>query len=230
HTQLLHSLGIQSAYDLKQAPAKWIRQHMTVMGEKIVAELNGIRAFTLDDMEGDKQMITVSRSYTSAIQKKETLEILIRSYIERAAEKLRQQNLTAKGVLTYVRSNRFMTDTYYRNQHLTPLPFASSYTPTLVKAALHNLDQIFKPGIGYKKVGVCLVDLHKENHLQYGLFEGHNPRHQGTMCMIDKLNQRMGSRSLRFGVTRTMSTTTSTSRCRLSPAYVTEWDQLMRVR
>lgn len=230
YTRLLHSFGLQSAYDLKQASPKWVRQYMGVMGEKIVAELNGHCAFTLHDVEADKKMITVSRSYAPAIQNKAALATLIRGYVERAAEKMRRQNLVAKGVLTYVKSNRFQRESYYRNAHLTHLPLASSYTPTLIKAALYNLDTIFKTGIDYKKAGVCLVDLHREDQLQYGLFEGSDPRHHPTMNMIDTLNLRMGPRTIRFGNIRKLTTKTNTSCNRLSPAYVTEWDQLMRVR
>ena len=40
-----------------------------------------------------------------------------------------------------------------------PLEPVSSYTPALLKAAHGLLEQLYQPGVGYKKLGVMLLDL-----------------------------------------------------------------------
>lgn len=229
HSRNLKALGIQTAYDLKRAPLKWARQHMTVVGEKLVTELNGTCVHYLEEEMPDNKMITVSRSYLKPVQEKETLQNIIRGYIERAAEKMRQQGQVARGVLVFVKSNRFDKASYYSNCYLTHLPIASSYTPALIKAAHKSLDQIYKQGIDYKKAGVCLMELSKGESFQFSLFDQQDPRHTRLMESVDFLNRVYGARSVRFGSTRSTHQD-STSRERLSPAYVSDWDQLMRVR
>jgi DNA polymerase V len=229
HSRNLKSIGILTAYDLKRAPLKWVRQYMTVVGEKLVTELNGTCAHFLEEEIPDKKMITVSRSFSKPIQKQENLQSIIRGYIERAAEKMRQQNQVARGVLAFVKSNRFDKSSYYSNGYLTYLPIASSYTPDLIKAAHRSLDHIYKQGIDYKKAGICLMELSKVERCQFSLFEQQDPRHTRLIESVDFLNKIHGVRSVRFGSTLATPQGT-TSRERLSPAYVSDWDQLMKVR
>lgn len=204
HSWNLKALGIQTAYDLKKAPLKWVRQHMTVVGEKLVTELNGTCAHSLEEEMHDKKMITVSRSYLKPIKEKSTLQGVISGYIERAAEKMRQQGQVARGVLVFVKSNRFDRDSYYSNSYLTNIPIHSSYTPTLIKAAHKSLDQIYKQGIDYKKAGVCLMELSKGESCQFSLFDQQDSRHTRLMESVDFLNKAHGARTVRFG--RTHST------------------------
>jgi DNA polymerase V len=228
NSHTLHSLGIATAYDLKHAPLKWIRKNFGVVGEKIVSELNGISTFNLEETHPDKKMITVSRSFSVPVMDKACLENTIRGYVERAAEKLRHQGLTAHGVAVSIRSNRFAETPYYSSDHLTPLSLPSCYTPELIKAALSSLDRIYKPGIAYKKAGVCLVELERADKVQFSLFKNPDPRHTRLMTCVDQINQK-APHSIRFGSTYTTPPATTT-RNNLSPAYVSDWTQLMRVR
>lgn len=228
NSHTLHSLGIATAYNLKHAPLKWIRQHFSVVGEKIVSELNGISAFDLEETYPDKKMIIVSRSFATPIMNKACLEKTIRRYVERAAEKLRHQGLTARGITVFIRSSRFDHNHYYSNNHLTQLSLPSCYTPELIKAALSSLDRIYKSGIVYKKAGVCLVELERANKIQFSLFKEPNPRHARLMTCVDHINQKAPN-SIRFGSTYPTSPALTT-REKLSPAYVSDWTQLMRVR
>lgn len=228
NSHTLHSLGIATAYDLKNAPLKWVRQHFSVVGEKIVSELNGISAFDLEEVYPDKKMITVSRSFATPLMNKACLEHTIRRYVERAAEKLRRQGLTAHGVTVFIRSNRFAQTDYYSNNHLTQLSLPSCYTPQLIKAALSSLDRIYKSDIGYKKVGICLVGLERAHKIQFSLFKEPDPRHARLMTCVDHINQKAPN-SIRFGSANTRPPAL-TLREKLSPAYVSDWTQLMRVR
>lgn len=142
---------------------------------------------------------------------------------------MRQQSQVARGVFVFVKSNRFDKASYYSNGYLTQLPIASSYTPDLIKAAHRSLDHIYKQGINYKKAGVCLMELSKGQSCQLSFFDQQDPRHTRLMESLDFLNKAHGARSVRFGITNS-TPQGSTTREKLSPAYVSDWGQLMKVR
>ncbi|OJX12661.1 MAG: hypothetical protein BGO77_06580 [Caedibacter sp. 37-49] len=84
HTKYLLAQGINTALKLKEAPPKWIRQKMSVVGERIVTELNGRISYELEEESDSKKMITVSRSFPKDVTSYEELEFAICSFIERA--------------------------------------------------------------------------------------------------------------------------------------------------
>lgn len=63
YAKYLLSHNIDTALKLKQAPPKWIRQKMGVVGERIVTELNSQISYELEEENDAKKMITVSRSF-----------------------------------------------------------------------------------------------------------------------------------------------------------------------
>jgi DNA polymerase V len=128
----------------------------------------------------------------------------------------------------FVKSRRVKHVLNYSNTYLGIYLF-STHTPHLIKAAHRSLDQIYKKGIDYKKAGVCLMELSKGENGQFSLFDQQDPRHTRLMESVDFLNKTHGVRSLRFGSAGATSQA-ATTRDKLSPAYVSDWHQLMRVR
>jgi DNA polymerase V len=59
--------GITTALDLKRADPKAIRRKMTVVGERLVYELNGRSCLPLELVAPPRQGLTVSRSFSSSI-------------------------------------------------------------------------------------------------------------------------------------------------------------------
>ena len=59
----LEAQGITTALDLKRADPKAIRRKMTVVGERLVRELNGYPCLPLELVEPPRQGLTVSRSF-----------------------------------------------------------------------------------------------------------------------------------------------------------------------
>lgn len=94
--------------------------------------------------------------------------------------------------------------------------------------ALGVLDRIYNPVVAYKKAGVCLVGLERADKIQFSPFKGPDPKHKHLMACVDRINQK-AARSIRFGSTH-ITPPAATTRERLSPAYVSDWGQLMRVR
>jgi DNA polymerase V len=68
---LLNTQGILTAQDLKYAPPKWIRKHLTIVGLRILQEINGAPCIPLEELPPTKKGIPCSRSFGKPI---ETLE------------------------------------------------------------------------------------------------------------------------------------------------------------
>ena len=62
----LRTLGIGTAWQLREASPKHLRKHFSVVMERIVWELRGVDCIHLDDMTQPKQQIMVSRSFGGA--------------------------------------------------------------------------------------------------------------------------------------------------------------------
>ena len=69
----LEAQGIATALDLKRADPKAIRRQMTVVGERLVYELNGRACLPLELMPPPRKGMTVSRSFG------QTMAALLRS-------------------------------------------------------------------------------------------------------------------------------------------------------
>lgn len=72
------------------------------------------------------------------------------------------------------------------------------------------------------------MELSKVESCQFSLFDQQDPRHTRLMESVDFLNSSYGARTVRFGSTHSTPQGTTT-REKLSPAYVSDWGQLMKV-
>jgi len=62
-TRRLNRLGIDKPLELREANPHFIRQHLGVVGERIVYELRGTSCIELEEITADKQNICCSRSF-----------------------------------------------------------------------------------------------------------------------------------------------------------------------
>jgi DNA polymerase V len=94
------------------------------------------------------------------------------------------------------------------------------------------LARIFKAGYRYTKAGVLLEDLVDQTHVQGGLFDTaeSSPRRQALMATLDRIHARFGRAEVGMGHAGVKATKGwSIRRGRLSPAYTTDWSQLLVV-
>ncbi|AIL13843.1 hypothetical protein IM40_10760 (plasmid) [Candidatus Paracaedimonas acanthamoebae] len=229
YAKYLLSHNIDTALKLKQAPPKWIRQKMGVVGERIVTELNGHISYELEEESDAKKMITVSLSFKEPKTEYEEIESTISAFIERAAEKLRGEGRVTSQVLVFIKTNRFSEEDYYSNSHLIHLDIATDYTPALLKAGKKGLKKIFRDGFHYKKAGVCLIGLVDKEQVQYSLFTRPSPKHEILMQTIDHLNKKYGKRAVSYAAVG-QKALTLTSREHLSSKYTTSWNELATVK
>ena len=231
----LNTLGIQTAWQLREAAPKHLRKHFSVVVERIIYELRGENCISLDDMEQPKKQIMVSRSFGRLTNDKADLHEAIRVHTSRAGEKLRKQAGLARAIMVFVRTNRFRADLpSYSKSLVVPLPHPTDDSRELVRAAITGLESIFKENIWYQKCGVMLLDLCDHNNEQLGLLaekksDEERIRSDKLMATVDKLNREHGKGTVRLGMPRKGNAWELKCQHR-TPRYTTHWNELPVVK
>ncbi|MDQ3829875.1 MAG: hypothetical protein M3361_11345 [Candidatus Tectomicrobia bacterium] len=120
----LEAQEIVTALDLKQADPKAIRRKMTVVGERLVHELNGRPCLPLELVEPPRQDLMVSRSFGQTLTALRPIKDALVAFVGRAGEKLRRQQLMAGQVMVFVTTNRFSArQPFYANSATVRLPY-----------------------------------------------------------------------------------------------------------
>lgn len=224
----LQEIGIHSVLDLKRTPAKRLGARFSIVFERIVEELNGVACLELDDVAPVKQQITSSRSFGMLTSSLPDLEQALISYTTRASEKLRQQRSMAGGIQVYIRTNPHKErDPQYQPSILMPLAEPTDDTRLFCHAALHGLRQIYRSGYAYQKAGVTLTQIISAADRPNTLFDDTVTRQksQALMMTLDRINNRMGSGTLKLLGEGTHQCWAMRRESR-SKRYTTEWDEL----
>ncbi|OCG01803.1 Y-family DNA polymerase [Gilliamella sp. wkB308] len=232
----LQTLGIHTAWDLRQANLKQIRQQFSVVLERTILELQGINAIELDDIATPKKNIMTSRSFGQLTGELFDLQEAIRIHASRGAEKLRQQKSIANAVLVFLKTNQFRQDLIQYNPSIVvPLLSPTDDTRVIIHAAQQGLTAIYKKGFLFMKSGVMLLDLKaKDSFCQSDLFALNNlpvlqQKNDNLMKTIDTINQKMGKNTIQLGGSR-KTAPWQIKRERLSQRYTTRWDELPLVK
>ena len=231
----LKKLGIESAWQLRQADPKHIRRHFSVVQERIVWELRGQAAITLDDMTQPKQQLMVSRSFGRLTNDLSDVCEALRHHTARAGEKMRKQASVTSGVMVFISTNSFRSDLpQYRNRIVVSLPRPSDDSRALIAAAMQGLRHLWRKGYHYHKAGVMLLDLSPKANRQLTLTESPQTeaealRSERLMATVDQLNRELGKGTVQLGLPRQNNAWTLRSEHR-TPRYTTNWKELTRVK
>jgi DNA polymerase V len=130
----------------------------------------------------------------------------------------------------FLRTNPFRDCPQYHNGALVQLPVPTDSTSELIKYAEQGVEQIFREGFEYHKVGVMLAGFFPIDRSQIQLFE---PEDRVRMAIVsetmDKINKQMGTNTLYFAAEGNRRTW-SMKRERKSPHYTTDWDDIPKVK
>lgn len=201
YVRFLKNRGIDTAYKFQCLPKAFVRKHMSVIGERILKELNGVSCIPLELIPKAKQTLTVSRTLKSATPSYEDVRQAIACHTVRACEKLRSHKLIAGGITIYISSSHHPKGEYYAQSTTVTFPEPTALTQPIVQAALASFEFIFKKGIYYKKTGVTLIGLVNERTVQKDLFFSGYSYPLSLMKAIDQINATYGRNTLIFGAT-----------------------------
>lgn len=229
-TARLYRQGIRTGLELKRADGGWARKHLTVVGARIVMELNGISCLPLAKAPSSKKSIVTSRSFGQPVTAVSDLREAVITFASRAAVKLREQQLEAGALHLFLATSRFgEPSTVYSNGQTITLPSPTADTPILITMALRCLQSLYKPGYGYQKAGVMLAGLAPRGYRQQSLFAPAAAENRPLMTALDQINSKWGTDTIRYGLTGA-GKSWEMRQSRKSPAYTTNWRELPVVK
>ena len=189
--------NISTALDFAQMSEPYIRRYLKTGGLRTWNELHGIRSI---ELERDSAQKSLSHSQTFAFMTddKQRLRELTADFVSKLAYKLRAQNSMCKTVCLFFRTNRHRPDLpQYAANDSRSLPAPTQDTRVIMETALQLLDQLFRPGFMYKKLGVVLSDFVPSTAVQLDLFNADNDdKSRKLMRALDDINNRFGAQTI----------------------------------
>lgn len=127
HCKLLTQYNVKTAYDFTQLPVGWVRQKMTITGERMWKELNGISCIDMEYAPPAKKTICTSRAFGQTVTDLEELKESVSSYAAICAEKLRKQKSCALSLMVFIHTNNFRENLpqYFQNS-IVKFPVATN--------------------------------------------------------------------------------------------------------
>ena len=238
----LNAGGISTVADLLKADVHTLRRQFSVVLERTVMELHGVRTIELDDVAAPRQQMMCSRSFGRPVYAIADMIEAVSAHATRVAEKVRQDQSLAGAVHVFVHTSPHRKqDKQYSASVTVPLVRPTADTRLLASAALTGLHAIYREGYRYEKAGVMLVELQPDTVRQGELDlvnDGVEPRHAVSrdrsklMSAMDTLNARYGKGSVQLGSCSVAPTgqAWSMKADRRTPRYTTVWAEMPVVR
>lgn len=228
-TERLNSLGIETVLELREADIQMIRKVFGVVLERTVRELRGTPCLALEEIAPDKKQIICSRSFGYPITDLEQMNQALASYIGRAAKKLRAQGSAALTLSIWLDTNPFKSVPQYNRSVTIPLPSPSDDTLQLTRVGLWAMKRLYREGFEYKKCGCMLGEIQPKRLVQDSLFETPVRTNSKAIAALDAINAKFGRGTLK-SASEGLDKPWRMKRGMVSPAYTTNWAELMRVR
>lgn len=222
--------GISTAWELSQADPRAMGRKYSVVLERTIRELKGESCMDLEQSVAPKQSICSSKMFGQRVHTLKGLQEAVATYIHRAAEKLRMQSSLCGALRIGIQTSFHGDGPKYANAATCIPPYPTDDVRQLTKYALKAVEQIYRPGFAYSKAEVLLMDLRKRGEFTQDLFSPSQPeRSDALMATMDRINRRWGHDCLRTAAVP-LTPDWGMRRALLSPSYMTNWDQLWKVR
>lgn len=229
--KFLDKYGIRTAYDFTLKNRLWVRQEMTVTGERTWKELNGISCIDVDHMPVQKRSICTSRMFGVPLTRLDDMTEAVSTYASLCASKLRKQQSCAASLMVFVHTSHAKDRSeYFANSAHISFPVPTNLTTEIVQYALIALKRAYKEGYSYKKAGVIITETIPDSAIQQNLFDSvDRNKHSRLMPIVDKLNAGF-DRNLLVLANQMGNKKWKARREHLSPCYSTNLDDLIRVK
>ncbi|CAH9052116.1 Protein UmuC [Pseudoalteromonas holothuriae] len=219
----LNLLGVETALDLAKQNPKRMRQQFSVVLERTISELNGVKCLSWDEIKQRKKEIYSTRSFGERVTDPSSLKASLVTHCSIVTKKLRQQNSLAKRIVIFAHSSPF-EEHYFKKSFIQELPVSSNDLTVFANIVANVFSQIYSPHVRYYKAGVGAIELEDDVYQQADMFNQSldNPK---LMKCIDEINNRYGSTAMQVG----SELHTKSWRMRrefLSPRYTTRWSDI----
>lgn len=227
-TDFLKKQGINTALDLRKVDPKQGRMWLGVNLERTIRELRGEKVYGMDSFPdiNTRKEVSSAISLTVRAECERSLHQALSLRIAVATEKMRKLGLSAKHMILFAQSSRFDPD-YKSYQVSIEFDYRTDDTRLFIKALTHSMKRLFHEGTSYYKIGCRLLGLEQVQYHQQDLFAP--PPAPKLMDAMDKLNEKYGFHVLTLGSV-SVSNEAAMLRKHLSPSYLTDWKDLLRVK
>ncbi len=196
--------GIKTAWDLTQKSESWVRKEMTVTGVRTWKELRGESCISIEELPHKKSICT-SRSFAEqGLNRLADVEEAIANFAAQCSRKLREQHTVCNSITIFAHTSRFREDLpqsyIYR---IANLIVPSNDHQELVSMAVKMLRGDWKEGDSYyyKKAGVIVWGISRDNAIQGNLFDTVNRGKQAALAKaIEAINKKNGHNKIRVAV------------------------------
>ena len=196
----LQYFGIRTPLEFADKSESWVRSHFNKPGVQTWFELNGTPCVDTTEVVRN-QSICTSRSFGQMVSDLPSIKASVATFASSCANKLRGQHAGAKSVTVFMYSNRFREDLpQYGNTASYSFVTPTADTLEITNAALALAEQIYRPGILYKKSGVIVGDIVDASSIQMEMFDPipNRKERSALMKVIDNLNHRYGVKTIRL--------------------------------
>lgn len=230
HEARLKSEGIYTASDLLSMSDDWMRNNLTVIGQRLLNELKGISCVPLEEEVPDKEAICTSRSFGKLLTELNDIKVAVANYASQCALKLRKQKACAGVVQVFVQTNSFRKqDGQYYNAIPITLPVATNNTQEIIFYAMAALNMIFRAGYKYMKAGVIVTKLVAEDKVQQSMFDTRDRfKERFVIESMDTINKSYGYNLVKFAA-QCGKTKWQMNRNFLSPCYTTRLAEVRKI-
>lgn len=230
----LLSAGVKVVSQLRDFPREHARNLGTVVLERTVAELNGVKCIEIEDVAPQRKGMAVTRSSGSPMLTQSDIMQALAAHASRAAEKLRCAGLVAGQVTVFFHTSPFSKSgrphSASRTVSVSPM---TNDTLALVDIAYKCVRSIWKGdvngnGCSYSKAGIMLNDLVLAEDAPRSLFDS-PVINKELMTALDAVNSRFGKSTLRLG-TEGFNRASEIKATMRSPRYTTRLSDLPVLR
>lgn len=227
----LVSLGVTTPLQFADKPGDWVQRHFHKPGYQTWLELNGTPCISTEEILR-RQSISTSRSFGEMISSKDQLKASVAAFASSCANTLRSQGSSAGAVSVFACSNRFREDLeQYSNIGTAMLEIPSADTLELTEAALKIVDDIYRPGIMYKKSGVILSHIVSGTVQQLLLDPVPNREERVVLSeTIDRVNHKYGLKTVRLAIEGEKNEKWKVKSEHRTPNYLTELSEIMTIK
>lgn len=225
----LNLLGIETAWELRNADMKQLRKHFSVVMERTIMELKGVSCIEINGLKEARKQIICTRSFAQSLNSLQPIREAVAYHVSRACVLLREQKSMAQSITVGLTSSYKNVEYRQDSQGITMrLPTPSQDTSDFLRLASNALKRVYQPNVAYRKAGIMLNELSDLNAVQVDMFEKPTHKKKQLMDIFDAVNSRYGKGSIRsaqegFGKHWHMKSE------KKSQAYTTDINQLIRV-
>ena len=192
----LRGLGVRTALDYVRKEDEWIKKRFGKNGLAIKAELSAIMVSPISNETEKPKSISDTKSFPEFSSDLKFLKNELSIHIHEVCSRLRKIGCKAGTIGVILKTKDFQT-LYLKKQ----LKFMTDFEFDISKEAFLLLEEMYKPDVLYRSIGIVLEDFNSCEEEQLQLFNDNIKKEQNEKLgkSLDKLEKKFGRNIVRTG-------------------------------